>query len=136
MKTISFLFVAFALLLLSPTMSLAAEQNDPEGTEKQAFFLKTGQDLVDLCSLKKEHPLHDKAVAFCYGYVTGAMSFYGAIAEAPKVPKVICAGREIPRSEMVEVFLDWAKSNPVHLVEPPIDALVRSAVAKWPCVEK
>ena len=136
MKSIQLFFIVFALMLLSAALGLAAEQGDPEGTEKQAFFLKTGQDLVALCSLNKEHPLHDKAVAFCYGYVTGAMSFYGAIAEAPKMPKVICADREIPRSEMVAVFLDWAQIHPEHLVEPPIDTLVRSAVAKWPCGEK
>ena len=134
-KNMLFLLIAAGVLLTWAITSPAAESSS-DGEEKQAFFLKTGQDLVDLCSLAEDHPLHDKAVAFCYGYVTGAMSFYGAIAEAPGMPKVICVDRVIPRSEMVDVFLGWAKTNKKHLTEPPIDALVRSAVAQWPCDKK
>ena len=131
--------VILSILFLSFTLAgsvWAAGTSEQEGLEKQAFFMKTGQDLVDLCSVAEDHPLYDKAVAFCYGYMTGAMNFYGAIAQSPKMPKVICSKEEIPRSQMVTVFLDWAKSNKVHLSEAPIDALVRSAVAKWPCEKK
>lgn len=133
MKGIFLFFSVLVVLLMTSTAGWTVEAEDPEGVEKQAFYLKTGQDLVDLCSLDKEHPLHEKGIAFCYGYVTGAMNFYGAIAEAPKVPKIICSESVIPRSLMVQVFLDWAKDNAEYLSEPPIDSLVRSAVAKWPC---
>ena len=136
MKNILLFFPIIALLSATSCSAWAAEEKDLEGIEKQAFFMKTGQDLVDLCSLDKEHPLHDKAVAFCYGYVTGAMNFYGAIAKSPKVPKIICSDTTIPRAEMVNVFLDWAKENSSHLSEAPIDGLVRSAVTKWPCTQK
>jgi len=127
------IFAVTVLLLSLAATGWSAETNDQEGKEKEAFYLKTGQDLVDLCSLDKDHPLYEKGVAFCYGYVTGAMSFYGAIEPSPKVPKIICSDHVIPRVEMVQVFLDWAKSNSLHLSEKPIDCLVRAAVAKWPC---
>ncbi|RUM40262.1 MAG: hypothetical protein DSY80_10565 [Desulfocapsa sp.] len=130
------LFLVAAIMVFSAVSCWSAATTDQEGQEKEAFYLKTSQDLVELCSLSKDHPLHDKAVAFCFGYVTGAMNFYGAIAASPKVPKIVCSEHEIARSEMVQVFLDWAKVNPQHLAEPPIDGLVRSAMAHWPCPEK
>jgi hypothetical protein len=133
MKCLYLMFSAIILLSVTSPDVRAADEKDTEGVEKQAFFMKTGQDLVDLCSLAREHPLHDKAVAFCYGYASGAMSFYGAISKSPKVPRIICSDKIISRAEMVQVFLDWAKLNPALLTEPPIDSLVRSAVAKWPC---
>ena len=124
------------MLFFSAAPGWSAETADQEGPEKEAFYLKTSQDLVELCSMSKDHPLHEKAVAFCFGYVTGAMNFYGAIAASPKVPEIVCSDHEIAREEMVQAFLDWAKSNSQYLAEPPIDGLVRSAMASWPCPEK
>jgi len=135
MKKVVILSVLFLFIALTGS-AWAGSTGEQKGLEKQAFFMKSGQDLVDLCSVAEDHPLYDKATAFCYGYMTGAMNFYGAIAQSPKMPKVICSAEEIPRSQMVAVFLDWAKTNKKHLSEAPIDALVRSAVAKWPCEKK
>jgi len=134
MKKLSILSTV-VLLFFVATVGWSAETNDLEGREKEAFYLRTGQDLVDLCNIDKEHPLYEKSIAFCYGYVTGAMSFYGAIEPSPKVPKIICSDHVIPRAEMVQVFLEWAKSASLHLTEKPIDCLVRAAVARWPCAK-
>ncbi len=131
------LLIALALLSAVAVGPAHSAEPAPDNTAtKEAFYLKTGQDLVTLCSVDKDHPLYDKATAFCYGYVTGAMNFYGAIAKSPKVPKIICSEKQIPRAEMVQVFLKWAESNPQHLGEPPIDGLVRAAMDQWPCPEK
>jgi len=133
MKKMFILLTVTFFLLFSTAVGWSAETTDAEGKEKEAFYLKTTQDLVDLCSIDKGHPLYEKGIAFCYGYVTGAMNFYGAIAPSPKVPKIICSDHVIPRATMVQVFLDWANTAPQHLTEPPIDGLVRAAVDKWPC---
>jgi len=136
MRTRALFFVVAFTLIVSALPGWSAETADPEGQQKEAFYLKTSQDLVELCSLGKDHPLHEKAVAFCYGYVTGAMNFYGAISASPKVPELVCSDHEIARKEMVQVFLEWAKNSPQYLAEPPIDGLVRSAMDHWPCPKK
>ena len=125
--TVLLLFFVFSGCLM------AAESDGEEGTLKHALLMKTGQDLVDLCSVTPADPLHDRAIAFCYGFVSGAMSFYGAIADSPKVPKIVCSEEMIPRSDMVGAFLVWSGKNPEYLSEAPIDVLVRSAMAQWPC---
>jgi hypothetical protein len=84
MKKIFFLLTVTFLLFFPVTAGWSAETTDAEGKEKEALYLKTTQDLVDLCSIEKGHPLYEKGIAFCYGYVTGAMNFYGAIAPSPQ----------------------------------------------------
>jgi len=61
MITLSIFAVSLLLLSIAAT-GWSAETNDQEGKEKEAFYLKTGQDLVDLCSLDKDHPLYDDCV--------------------------------------------------------------------------
>lgn len=136
MKQMLLSAMVVSLLFCTVSSALAKETNATEEPQKQAFLLTTGQDLVDLCSLDKKSSLYEKSIGFCYGYASGAMSFYGAIAKSPKVPKIVCSDHMITRNEVVQTFLNWAKNNPQHLTESPIDSLLRAVVAKWPCSKK
>jgi hypothetical protein len=116
---------------------LAWSSGAVEATErdKLAFYLKTTEDLQILCTFSEDHELYGKGIGFCYGFISGIMSFYGAIADAPSVPKVVCSDTEIARSAMVENFIDWSGKHPEHLQDAPVDSVVRSAMQKWPCPE-
>jgi hypothetical protein len=108
----------------------------PAAVSVEDFKLLNGQDLLDVCTVVETDPLYQQAMAFCYGYVTGVMHYHRALAQGPKHERVVCPGREVPRVEAIGVFIDWARQNPQHLNEAPIDVLARAAVAKWPCEPK
>ncbi|WP_028579271.1 Rap1a/Tai family immunity protein [Desulfogranum japonicum] len=125
-----------AFLLVAGTSAAAdSEVNVKNQKFQEAFYLKTAQDLKTLCSTDKEYQLHDKAMGFCYGFMSGTMSFYGAIKENPNISKLVCSDSPISRSQMVTTFLEWAENNPDRLSQPAVDSLMQAASEKWPCHE-
>jgi hypothetical protein len=124
--------VAAAVMFSAP---VTAQTSPPTSVDVvvESFHLRDAGDLVTACSVNKESELYARANAFCLGYMSGAMQFYSAAVASPDVTPFICAGRDISRAEMRTIFLDWAKNHPDRLGEPPIDGLVRAAVAQFPC---
>ena len=117
---------AFATLGL-PVSALADE------TVVESFRLSDARALVTACSVPEDHALHPRANAFCLGYMTGAMQFYGAAIKSPDVDPFVCAPEDLSRASLRDAFLDWARANSQSLGEPAIEGLVRAAVAEFPC---
>lgn len=99
----------------------------------ESFRLSNARDLVTACSVPEDQALHAIANAFCLGYMSGAMQFYGAAIKSPDVDPFICAPKNLSREALRNVFLGWAKANPQRLGEPAVESLVRAAVATFPC---
>ena len=99
----------------------------------ESFELADTKALVTACTVPEGNPLYKSAKGFCLGYMTGAMHLYTAAAASPNVKDFVCPGHVVSRAEMRDVFLDWAAAHPERMSEPPIDGLVRAAVAKFPC---
>jgi hypothetical protein len=110
---------------------LAAAQD--VGDVASSFRLDDGADLVTVCTVSEDEPLHDTAKGFCLGYMSGAMQLYRAATASPDVPNAVCTTGEVSRAEMRRIFLAWAEDHPELLDEPAIDALLRAAVAAFPC---
>jgi hypothetical protein len=125
----SFRWPLVGLLVVAPT-ALAQTADD---SVVESFELNDAKALVTACTVPAESPLYQTAKGFCLGYMTGAMQLYRAAAASPNVKNFVCPGHVVSRAEMRDVFLEWAAANPQRLSEPPIDALLRSAVAKFPC---
>jgi len=117
---------AFATLAL-PFPALADE------TLVESFRLSDARALVTACSVPQNHELHSRANAFCLGYMSGAMQFYGAAIKSPDVDPFVCAPEDLSRASLRDAFLDWARANSQSLGEPAIEGLVRAAVAEFPC---
>jgi Rap1a immunity proteins len=117
--------VVWGALLATPAMA--------QDAVVESFELGDARALVTACTVPDGHPLHESAKGFCLGFMTGAMHFYTAAAASPNVKDFVCPGHVISRAEMRDVFLEWAIANPERLSEPPIDGLVRAAIAKFPC---
>jgi Rap1a immunity proteins len=117
-------------LLVVATPVLAQSTAD---TVVESFELNDANALVTACTVPADNPLYQTAKGFCLGYMTGAMQLYRAAAASPNVKNSVCPGHVVSRAEMRDVFLEWAAANPQRLSEPAIDALLRSAVAKFPC---
>jgi hypothetical protein len=99
----------------------------------ESFELGDSAALVTACTVPEDDPLSQAAKGFCLGYMTGAMHLYTAAAASPNVKEFVCPGRVVSRAEMRDIFLRWAAAHPERLSEPPIDGLLRAAVAEFPC---
>jgi len=121
--------IALAVSVFQAGQVLAAQDE----ANNQALYLKTVGDLATVCSTGEDYSMHKEAEAFCLGFITGTMHFYGALVPKLKKGPVICSDHEIPRTEIRDVFLKWIEKYPDHTGDAPIDGLFRAATAKWPC---
>lgn len=96
--------------------------------------LKTAQDLVDLCAVADNDPNVDGARGFCYGFMSGAGHYHRAVNSGKKSNPLFCLPEPKPtRAEGAKLFVAWARANPQHMGEEPVDALMRFAATTWPC---
>jgi hypothetical protein len=95
-------------------------------------ILKT-QNLYNLCSAPADSELHAEALQACYGFIYGAGLFYYEVVKAGAAKSVVCAKGELTRDSVREAFVTWAVKHPERMTESPVDGLLRSAAARWPC---
>lgn len=101
------------------------------------FNLRNAQDLLDLCAVADSDLMVEAARGFCYGYLSGVNGYHRAVNGGKNARPLYCLPEKTPsRSEAATMFVSWGRSNPQHLSEAPVDALMRFAVATWPCAKK
>jgi len=99
----------------------------------ETFRLKTGHNLVELCSLPADDPLHVRAMEFCNGYLAGAYHYYNA--SAPSSGRFVCAPNPAPApADVIKGFVAWAQSHPQYLDDRPVDSLFRYLAGSYPCM--
>ena len=123
--------VLFAGWLVSE--QLRAQTTLSDGYTLEDFSLRTAGDLVDICTLEQSHPDHVPARAFCYGFFEGGTHYDDAISTSPTYNKIVCDPPGTTRTEAVEVFVTYVRTNPEYASKTPIDTIFRALVAKWPC---
>jgi hypothetical protein len=105
-----------------------------EALTRDDFLMRTTQDLVDVCSVKPGEPDYEGSLGFCLGYEVGAFQYYLALAAASPQDSFICLPEPSPpREHVAQWFLAWARDNPQHMNEPPVDGFFRFLQATWPC---
>jgi hypothetical protein len=97
------------------------------------YKMEQASDLLDICTVDTSNSVNAEAYGFCVGYFTGAMHYHRALAKGPDHKAIACPEHTVTRAEAISVFVAWAHNNPQYLTEEPIEALMRAAVAKWPC---
>jgi len=103
------------------------------GFMPEEFKLDNAQQLLDVCTVNTSHPNYLEAYGFCVGYFTGAMHYHRALAKGPDHKVIVCPDHTVTRAEAIAVFVAWARDNPQYMTEEPIEAVMRAAVAKYPC---
>ncbi len=117
-----------ASVLVLPCLSSATEPED--------FMVRTTQDLIDLCSTAPSDPLYKEAIHFCHGYLVGAVHYYVASTSGPGGKSLVCFPEpRVPRTEAVNMFVDWVKARPQYLSEFPVETEFRFLIETWPCKE-
>ena len=51
------------------------------------------------------------------------------------VGAIVCTPDTVTRTQAVAVFIQYIQANPQYVSEPPIDAIFRALIDKWPCPE-
>ena len=105
-KTFSLLFV---MVFLLPVIAGAVTEKD--------FQAETTQNIVNLCTASTDDPLYHQAVNFCHGYLVGAWDYYEAVSSGPKGIRFVCPPDPMPsRNDSIDMFIEWAKAHPQHMV--------------------
>lgn len=97
------------------------------------FNLRTGHDLVRLCSVSKAERHHREAVHLCIGYLVGVAHFHRAAAKLRRIRQLYCLPTDLTRVRAARTVLSWAKANPSYLDKPALEVFLRAAQASWPC---
>jgi hypothetical protein len=101
--------------------------------EWQACHLSTVRILTG--QLDTAHSEYDLAIGFCYGFFEGATHYDDALAGSGLYNDILCSPEGVTRTQAATVFVQYLKDNPQYGIEPPIDAIFRALIAKWPCSE-
>ena len=121
---------ALALWLMSMAPLEAA---DSRGFALEDFKLKSGQDLLDICTLDQGQPSYWEAQAFCFGYFRGGADFQRALVAGPGFKPIACPAADATVRDGVAVFVAYARAHPEELSQPPMDVVFRAVSARWPC---
>ena len=125
MTTKPFYFILLIVFMV-PGFAAAISEKD--------FEANTSQDLVNLCTASPDDPMYHQAINFCHGYFVGAYDYYEAVSAGPEGVKLVCLPDPRPsRNEAIEMILEWMKSHPQYLNEPPVETQFRFLIEKWPC---
>jgi hypothetical protein len=121
--------VLLLVTLLAPLLAGAAATEDD-------FYIKSAQDLVDVCSTPEDSPLNDAADHFCHGFLVGAWQYHQAQANGPKGVRLVCPPDPPPtRDQAIAGFLTWSSANTQYLSEPAVESLFRYLITTYPCKE-
>jgi Rap1a immunity proteins len=105
-----------------------------EAVTRDNFLVRHTRDYVEICSVSDNDPQRDAAIGFCHGYGVGAVHYYLAAHSGPQARKFVCLPDPPPsRSEVVQMFLAWARENPQYMNEPAVETIFHWLAAKWPC---
>jgi hypothetical protein len=122
------------LLLTLAVLGLAAPASAVTADD---FLLRSGADLVALCSAPASDPLYTAAIHMCHGFGAGTYQTIQAVTRHERLEHIVCPPQPQPtRNEVVRRFLEWAKRNPQHLKEPAVELVARFLVTEFPCPEK
>ncbi len=101
---------------------------------KEDFEAKTTRNLVNLCTVSADDPLHREAIHFCEGYLVGAYDFHIAESAGPGGDRLVCFPEPPPsRDQAVSMFVRWVRAHPQYMNESPVETEFRFLIEKWPC---
>jgi len=116
--------ILFTFMLALPARAVTQEQ----------FRLRTGDDIVALCSTPTSDPLYVAAIHLCQGFGAGVYQTLVAVENHRGLQPLVCAPNPPPtRNDAVRMFLDWAPRNREHLGEAPADVVGRFLIETFPC---
>ena len=121
---------ALVILFLLVTLPVLAAD---EAAEAVDFQIKYTRDLYEACSMGPDNAFYDKGKAFCYGYILSAFHYDLALHQGKDSKRLVCPEPDTTLLDVVAAFRHWVEQNPRYLEELPVEGVMRSAMAQWPC---
>ena len=97
------------------------------------FEVSDTESLLDVCTLDEAHETYWEAAAFCLGFFQGGVQYHRALANGPNFDPIACPTDDVTLKQLVSVFTDYARANPIYLDQPPMDTVFRAVADQWPC---
>jgi hypothetical protein len=101
------------------------------------FKLRTGTDIVQLCSVPADDPLFVAAIHMCHGFGVSSYQTLVAISTNEKLGGFFCPPPEgtVTRNQAFADFLAWAgqPGNASYLNDSPAALVGRYLLTKYPC---
>lgn len=120
------------LLVLATAVALfsgSAAALSPEDAE-----VDTTEDLVELCTVKKDSPHYVRALSFCYGYALGVYHVWAILTSTPAHKPLVCLPAPAPSvANAMTRFVKWVKANPEYKKKEAAETVMRFLMTKWPC---
>lgn len=118
---------ALVVVLGAATPLLAAVTDDN-------FKLRTGTDLVALCSAEANDPLRAPALQMCQGFGLGTYQTIEVLTARGKLRPIFCPSTPGPtRNEAVAGFLSWARAHADLLSNQAVEVVARYFIDTYPC---
>lgn len=115
--------------LISAAMPISATAAEPDD-----FRARTTADMVALCGADPASENYVAAIHFCHGFASGAYQYHLASIAASPGSRFVCLPDPPPsRSQAIAAFVVWAKQNPQHMQEPPVESMFRYLAGQYPC---
>lgn len=124
---------------LAATMTAIVAVVSPAGAASHEDFsiddfkVQSTKSLLDICTLEETHESYWEAASFCLGFFQGGVHYHRALANGPNFDPIACPTDQVTLRQLVSVFTDYAKANPIYSDEPPMDTVFRAVADQWPC---
>jgi hypothetical protein len=125
--------LATAALALWLASTAPLEAADQPGFGLDDFALKSGQNLLDICTVDPSNSSYWEAQAFCFGYFRGGADFQRALTAGPGFKPIACPASGTRIRDAVAAFIGYARAHPEQLNGRPMDVVFRAVSEKWPC---
>ena len=103
---------------------------------QDTFLVRSTRDLVDLCAVAPDDPMAAAALNFCHGFGVGVYRVLEKVEMTRKARMYCPPSSNLTRNEAVVRFVQWAKTNPDQLDQPPQDGIVAFLSSQYPCIDK
>ena len=123
-------WIGILSIVVGGTIGLASAQVSAKAKD---ITLSSAGALIEVCTVTPNTADSAAELGFCYGFFEGAIRYHQALAGADINRDLVCAPAGTTRQQAVEVFVSFMQENPEYNSEAPIDTVIRSLMARWPC---
>ncbi|HXJ33379.1 MAG TPA: Rap1a/Tai family immunity protein [Candidatus Eisenbacteria bacterium] len=104
---------------------------------EETFKLKTGADLIELCAVADDDPLHTAAIHVCHGFGAGTYQTLQVLIARGKLRQFFCPPEPGPsRNEAVAAFVVWGRAHSDLVQYSPAEVVARYLIETYPCPKK
>jgi hypothetical protein len=121
--------------VLAATVLLVMMGAPVRAVTRENFLLRNGADLLALCSVSADDPLHLEAIHMCEGFAVGTFQTIMALTAYKGLEPIICPDPPPTRDEGVAHFVAWAKANPQYQGDQAVQFLGRFLLRTYPCTK-